>query len=523
MVLLVAVAIRIYAAAVLPCISRDGVFFVDFAQQLAADPTGAMRIQTKQPGYSFLLLAAHRVCGAALAKHAPLAWERTGQAISIMGGVAGVLLIFAITRHLFDANIALFAAWLAAIWPQQVALSADVLSDALHLALYLAALLAAVRALRGQLLAAIACGILAGFAYWLRQEALGAALAGAAAIGWFGAGTRQRRLIGAICVALGFIAVAAPYSLMAGRLMPNKSLHDLLFGPKTEPVMHQLPLHIEERGVLKAELPATRFIEITPHRAGPVNWWNGPGRIAAAWARSGAYVISTLALIGMLWVRCPSSRTPVRWLILIAAVFQVLAAQLRGLSFGEMSDRYLLIPTALSIPWAAVALREIIVAMHERISRSSATPSAALTFFMVALASAPLIYRALRPGPAASRWQRDAGAWLAANGAAGETVLASWHVAPLAFYSGLPRVWPAGPTRAAMIADPVVVNADWFIDQRGLRRLSIAEDDFLHTMHEQVSPRVPAAEWKAGQNPVRIYRRPPDGWFADVLNSSVDQ
>lgn len=488
LLIVAAAAVRIYGSVRLPCISRDGAFFVRFAAQLEEDAVAAMRAQTKQPGYSAMLLAVHRLGGARLSDDPALAWERCGLLLSIIGGVVGVWLVYRVTKALFDEKIGLLAALMAVFWPQHVELSGDVLSDAPHLAVYLGSLLAGLAALRGRRSAwLILCGVLGGLAYLLRQEGMGAVVAVGLCLLWAGPGTRRARLRQAVILAAAFLIVVAPYSLAVGRVMPNKTIWDLFTG------WH--------------ESVAWAATEKPSYLAGPVYWWNGPLRMLAAWAKSGRYVVATLALVSFGWRQAPASDGAVRRLVAAAAILQLVAAQLRGLSFGEMSDRYLLIPTALTFPWAASGLGALVAEIDERRRRRRPeAPRRPLPALALLIVLAPMATYSLRPAPTGLDWPRKAGAWLATHRQNGDVLLAHPQLAALSFYSGAPSAWPFPGTDPKPSAQRWLQSVAWFADEPHLRRLSDEERIFLDELRKLCEEVEPASRWQSADgNEVRLY------------------
>lgn len=555
LILAAAIAIRLGSAAALPCISRDGVFFVEFARQIAADPVAAMRGQTKQPGYSLLLLATDAALGGAdgvlrdgimpgengrfgllgfglsdselnAAAQCAVVWERCGQAISIFGGIAGVGLLFLVTRRLFDGKTGLIAAGLAAVWPQHVELSADVLSDAPHLALYLGCLLLGLRALRttaggrGRLgggnalpsddvskVSAVGpawgflCGICGGAAYWLRQEALGIIAACVICLLWSGwrrlrdtsssnnESPIRKTALAAASIVAGFVVSVAPYSLIVGRVMPNKSLDDLLFGPD-EPASAQRPFDPFAGHTVRAPEPS---------RAGPVTWWDGPGRMAAGWARSGGYVLSTFALLGFFWRRSRSSDPAARQLVVAAAVLQLSAAELRGLSYGVISDRYILVPAALCIPWSATGMRSLAEWIAEWIGAASTRKGNVRIFTVVAAVAVGLMaYRVVRTHRGGHFSLREAGTWLAAHAEPTDVLLAPRQLGPLSFYAGTRRWWPAGDSIEALRREVGIAAPRWFADAAAQSGLTESERGLLSEMRRGVAELTPVYEDRPG-------------------------
>ncbi len=506
---LLGVAVFVRAAARLPCISRDGVFFVEFAEQIRADPSGAMAGQTKQPGYSIFLLGLHSLIGQFVSSNGPRSWEICGQIIAVLGGAAVVWLIYLLTRRLFDATTALIAALLAAFWPQLVTLSSDVLSDSPHLALYLAGLLLGLRAIgrdgsaddadhrRWETLAA--CGSVCGVAYWLRQEALGAMAAVVICLLWpTSVIAWRRRVARAAVVATAFIVVVAPYSIAVGKVMPNKSIKDLLFGK------------VKQEGQADgADEYRYGMPYLKVQQAGPVVWWDAPIKMAAGWGKSGRYVLSTLALVGFFWRRMPKSDPTVKRLVMIAALLQILAAQARGMQYGIISDRYLLILAGLSIPWSASGLWAISRFVGERylqgreaIGRSDVARRSLTVAALIAIA--PMAYYDLVPAPSGARWEREAGAWIAEHATKGDVVVAAHQRSPVSFYAGLERQWPVGEgiDRALSRA-----SAAWVVDDPTMNRMTGDEKALLAECRERMSELEPSRIWEAdGERPVKVYR-----------------
>lgn len=470
--------VQVYRAAALPCISRDGVLFVKFAGQLADDSIRYLREQAKQPGYAWMLLAAYTGFGEDIADSRPLAWERCGQLIAIVGGVAVIALLFVLTKSLFDAPTALLAAGLAAVWPQSAMLASDVLSDMPHLAVYLAALCVGVRAVRvAQWPAAALCGVLAGAAFYVRQEALGLPIAVVVCVFLFGSGSPfRRRAIPSIAVLAAFAVTVMPLAIATGTILHNKLDPNLIFAAR------------------EAAAPMTRLI-----RADPVTWWSAPWIMFSAWAASGTYVVSTWVFVAVLWRRVPRGEPAARQLVIAAALLQCLAAQLRGSALGVISDRYMLIPAALSIPWAAAGLRWTLEALFARGQAATPQPRrTAAVYAITLLAVSPMIYRCIRPVPDEAAYMRHAGIWLAARAGPGDRIVGAPQLDRVAFYAGLPLLPPES-------AKPGM----WFADHSDPLRISDSERNSIDALRRRIANQEPAtmSTGPDGQY-VKLYRLP---------------
>jgi len=495
-----ALLVRLFLCDQMACLSRDGVQFITFAKELAESPVETMRSTTKQPGYSFAVLGVHHLLNPLLGENGPLAWQRAGQLIPLFCGVAVCPLVMVLTRRLFDGTTAIVAGVLAAFWWQGAQLSADVLSDIPHLMLYLTALLAAGRAVEKESVArmAVSGGIL-GLAYLLRQEAVGL-LAGVALCRlippqpWRIA--RRDRVIAVAALVAAFAVVAAPYSLAVGRLMPNKGFHDLWRllggGSAVEPSSHLL--------------------------GAVVCWYEAPVRMLEAWGKSGRYAYSTLALVAFFWKRAATADAGWRRLVLVAVIFQIILTQLRASSYDhQISTRYMLLPAALSLPWAASGL----VALLDRLLAPAKSGNAARAGLLVLGLIAPLIPQIvyhLRPINGECWAYRAAGRWLDEQVSAGELVMAHDRLEQLMFYAGRARPNDAEWLRFPEAADLAETAAQihhrrpvWFVDgETGSRSLG---DESAYTIGLQAGLADRLVPVWAGGSPrcrVLIFRIVPD-------------
>lgn len=142
-------------------ISRDGVTFIWYAQNLAGDPAGEMRRQAQHPLYPGLILGAHKGLQSAGGLFRPpggsvaavlddpvRSWTLAAVAVALLGGLAVVAGVYALAALLFDRRVALLSALLTAFAAEFCQLSGDALSDMPHLALYLFGFCAAVKGIR---------------------------------------------------------------------------------------------------------------------------------------------------------------------------------------------------------------------------------------------------------------------------------------------------------------------------------------------------------------------------------------
>lgn len=452
-VILLALGIRVFMCAQPACIGRDGVHFVSFAKQLADDPITWMRVTTKQPGYSGLLLGTHRLLGEVMGGDTPEGWQRCGELLALLGGVGVCAGVYFLTRRLLDEQTALVAGILAALWPQGAYLSAQVLSDMPHLALYLFGLLWVYGAMERPGLGRFAlCGLIMGAAYLIRQEALG--LVAGSVIGawwWSGGKTIRKRITYVSIIILGFTVVVAPYAIVKGQIIPNKGLEDLFdtSGGASMQWAGVFPL------------------------ADAFPLWQLPGRMAEAWGRSGRYVFSTLFVIGLFLKSMPRAEQRGRRLVLIVTILHLLLVVARVGKYGVLSSRYMMIPVALCLPWAAAAL----VMMLRLSSQRSGKRRLIIVAGICGIVSVPLVYYLSVPVNDGKQPYRAAGLWLAQHAAPEDRILAHRDLEQVMYYSGrtYPREdgWsPFTPGAGLDELKGIVAKsgAKWFVDVRGSHR-----------------------------------------------------
>jgi hypothetical protein len=224
-VLLVSLALRVYAMTHTDVIQRDGVTFIGIARIFSEHGLRpALAASHQHVGFPILTSAAHR---ALFSGHDdPEGWEHSGQYVSLAAGVAATLGVWALTGLTLDWGLAWVSGLLFAVGRKWVSLGADVMSDASALCAFVWSIncgLLAIRAktLRGGLAWGALSGALAGAGYWIRPEAGGAAVViGGTVLAAMATRkvARKRGLSILAVLALALLATAGPYAVMIGGL-----------------------------------------------------------------------------------------------------------------------------------------------------------------------------------------------------------------------------------------------------------------------------------------------------------------
>ncbi len=230
----VALVWRIALLVLMPTIARDGVTFCWYARDLGH--SGVEYLQSdradQHPLFPALILAVHNAAGA---PDSPLAWQYSGQAITLAAGLAVIALVGLITHRLIRRldlpvdceTTTLCAMLMATILPLNLWLSVDVMSDQVHVAWYLGAVLLLLRLESAR--AAALCGLLGGLAFLTREEGIVIVAAGLLTLAAYWRRVATRLLVGrAMALLVGFLICAGPYWAIVGGFSSKKDPAELL-------------------------------------------------------------------------------------------------------------------------------------------------------------------------------------------------------------------------------------------------------------------------------------------------------
>lgn len=176
-------AVRVYLALAATLISRDAVVYVTMARRMVTDWRAELA-QDYPLGFPFLIRCVHAVVGPLLSGDVVMGWQRCGQIVSLLFGVASIVLVYWIARRVVGERAAVFAAWIWALLPQAAGLSADALTDVPTLTLMMGGVLAVMRGVEsGYAGWWLAAGLLSGAASTMRPEGAEVVLVGLAVLG----------------------------------------------------------------------------------------------------------------------------------------------------------------------------------------------------------------------------------------------------------------------------------------------------------------------------------------------------
>ncbi len=559
-VVLIAWPIRLFLVTSAAMISRDGAGFIWYAQDLAVDPVAEMRGQAQHPLYPAMILGMHRVFDgvAATMSPAPLhrlladpveSWQTAAMLVTLLGGLAVVVAVYALARVLFGPRIGLIAAVLAAGAAEFCQLSADALSDMPHLAVYLFGLAAGTHGVKRRCHGWLAlAGGLSGMAHLIRPEGAEVAVALCAAVVWQARSWGYRRVIaGLLSVGLPALAVAAPYMVVTGKLVRKKPLEQFL--PWSTPGEAELsqPPSVTSYAAGEVSTVHTAVMVSTPHSTTHHSslithhsslitlppFGQAIARIAEDYIRA---LRVTLLLPAIAWPflrrrrksttepfpgtdTCDGTRVAMHPVAFAAMLhLLILFALILGFDYLELfSMRHVLVLAALTLPYSAAgvaALVDLAPPAHRRLA------SITLPVVLIA-ATAPWM---LQTRNADTRYLRMAGEWLRAQDTTGPRVLTTRM--RVAFYAAGRQVWsPADDDMEENLAIARAEQPDYLVfDLRRIPDLSdLAPDDRPEGLAERLRSLVRPGEilellppvfigGKGGRDQAVIFRyHPPPG------------
>lgn len=473
-----AVALRVWYAASLPMIARDGALYVEYAKRLGSLGPAALRQPDfdQHPLFPLLLLGAHRALAAIGLPDSPLLWQRAGQMLSLLAGGVVLLLVAAIARRWVESisgdpteiqnpksgihDPGWLAVALAGALPLNVWLSADVMTEQVFLAFELTACLALIGGWRVS--KALIAGTFAGLAFLTRPEAivLVPGIIATGIVSMRAVGARRSFMATALAIA-AFAGVVSPYWLTIGRFSAksDKATTQTMKQAAVERGAAKLiansvghcglplpgsPIGVGSHGLVRESINTRSKIQNpkSPHATARLvvedaAWYAAPLIAAYETSRAGRIVIPLLAIPVLIAVRRKLLAPQTVGVVVAFLGHFALMAWLRY-RHGYLDPRHALLLVELLIAPAAIGLANAIDWLQSR--RVAGAPTV-----LVLLCIAPLLAYAIRLPDAKSGHLLAAADWLRSHVDAADSprVIGPSSHRRIAFYADLPFVrWP---------------------------------------------------------------------------------
>ncbi len=433
LILALAAAWRVLLIAAMPTLSRDAVLFCWFARDLGQAGLEVLRSDAydQHPLFPLAILAVQRGLQAAGCVDSPLLWQRAGQIVTLISGLALVAATAWLTHKLFlreDAAVrrkqAICAALIAALLPLNAWLSADVMSEQPFLLLCVLALSSMIGAAgSGRWLAS---GALCGLAYLTRPEAAVLVIAGCLAAGSTLQIPPLRRATNVVALLSAFAATAGPYVALIGGLSAKadkQQIHE--FVAPAAAAAHPLAARAAAQRPVAPRFAALERVQ--------TNWYESIGVALYQTLRSGRVVVPLLALPALWRRRRACWNVPLLAPVVCMTLHFVLAVLLQ-FRHGYLDPRHMLLIVVLMSPFAAATIVGLAAGRARWTARLVA--SACLL---------PLALYALRVPNGADRWVPEAVAALRRRDPAvsGKLLLGGASQRRVAFYCAARwQPWP---------------------------------------------------------------------------------
>lgn len=225
--LAVALCIGIYLIASAVVMAKDGVTFINFAQQLELDSAEAISKEYQHPGFPYLILAMHKMTDLFYDNASNIGWVYCGQGVALLFRLMTVVVLYYIGKQIVGGQCSFWSVLILLFLPELARYGSDVLSDWPHLFFLSLALLILMKA-AGRWWAFGIVGLVSGCGYLIRPECSQLVLIGVA---WLGIQFIQsKRIMGRpqlivafFVLCLGFGLVAGSYMKYKGAVLPKKS------------------------------------------------------------------------------------------------------------------------------------------------------------------------------------------------------------------------------------------------------------------------------------------------------------
>lgn len=223
----IALAIGVYLIATTVLIAKDGVFYIERAQNFLIDPINI--IQQHPPGYPFLILMAHKFTGLFSNSSSAQSWIYSAQSITLLCRLLALMPLYFIGRILVGSRKSFWAVLILVILPHSAKLGCEVVREWPYI-LFLSAgflcLLAGANQPKWRVLGL--AGLSAGMGYLIREESAQVVIYG---LTWFALCMFMPRLCGlprwkiiiaAASLLIGFAIPTILYMKFTGQIIPPK-------------------------------------------------------------------------------------------------------------------------------------------------------------------------------------------------------------------------------------------------------------------------------------------------------------
>jgi 4-amino-4-deoxy-L-arabinose transferase-like glycosyltransferase len=228
--LAIAMCVGAYLISTTVIIAKDGVTFIEYAKNLTVSPIRTMLGQNQHPGYSFLILTAHRIAKLAYEGPSFWSWIYSAQIVALIFRLLTIVVLYFVGKEIVGPRFSFLAILILILLPKPAEYGSDALTDWPHLFFLSAGFLLLLRGAinRKSWLFGFA-GLLAGLGYLIRPECAQLVVLGflwlALQLFWTKRIISQRKVaLALVLLFVGFIVTAGPYMKLKGAVFPKKNI-----------------------------------------------------------------------------------------------------------------------------------------------------------------------------------------------------------------------------------------------------------------------------------------------------------
>jgi len=224
--LVIALAIGVYLIATTILISKDGVFYIERAQQFPGNPI--LIIKTHPPGYPFFIFIVHKLATFFSDGSSVQMWIYSAQSIALLCRLLALIPLYFIGKLFVGGKRSFWAILILIILPYPSEFVIDVLREWPYILFWATGFLFLIHgAGQGKCLMFGAAGLATGLGYIIRPECAQLIIYG---IVWILVGLllprrqmgRSKLLCALSVLLIGFAIPTVPYSIIRGNILPVK-------------------------------------------------------------------------------------------------------------------------------------------------------------------------------------------------------------------------------------------------------------------------------------------------------------
>jgi len=422
----IASLLGVYLISTAVLISKDGVFYIERAQQFPSNPVGI--IKAHPPGYPFLIFIAHKFAGLFSNSSSAQSWIYSAQSITLLCRLLALTALYFIGKILVGSRKSFWAVFILIILPYPARFGSDVLRDwpyILFLGAGFLSLLLGAKQSKWWMFGVT--GLVAGFGHIVRPECVQLVIYG---VLWLLIilfrprcnMSRTKALCGLLALLAIFSICAFPYVKIRGRVLPAQLEEMLDFPRRVQP-----------------DKPAADSFDYSNniYKAGSIlgNTVKAIGELFKEVSENLMYFFMPVLLIG-LYIRFQKKRLltePEGFFEVVFLLFNILMLILLHFDRGYISGRHclaLVILLAFYLPGGLEVLAALLEKKHPLNKQKESKPAGIrLNWFWILVFTGTVIClpKLLTPLRIEKQAYRAAAQWIKENSNSEDVVLSPDH------------------------------------------------------------------------------------------------